>query len=167
MKTIETKVYEYHELPTERAKEKARRWFLECQYQDSWWAYTYEDAKDIGLKITSFDLDRNRHAKGEFITYAEDCAKSILKTHGEDCATYATAAEYLESLKALQAKFPNEEDSFDDELSNLNDEFLRSILEDYSIILRRESEYMQSEEYLIEGIEMNEYTFTEDGKRFD
>jgi hypothetical protein len=60
-------------------------------FDHDWWQTTYEDAENMGLKITSFDLDRNRHAKGCFITNAMECAESILRDHGETCDTYIEA----------------------------------------------------------------------------
>lgn len=170
MKTIETKVYEYNEL-SDKAKEKAMQWFSEGVFDYDWWNCTHEDANNIGLKITAFDLDRNRHAKGEFITSAPECAESILKEHGESCETFKTAKAYLQSLEQLDLKYPYDDiddraEGYDDEREELDDDFLKSLLEDYSIMLQHKSDYMQSEEYLSEGIIANEYTFTEDGKRF-
>jgi hypothetical protein len=42
--------------------------------------------------------------------------------------------------------------------------FLRSLLEDYRIMLQKEYEYLTSEETIIETIEANEYEFTEKGE---
>jgi hypothetical protein len=44
-------------------------------------------------------------------------------------------------------------------------EFKYALLEEYLSMLRREVDYMQSTEYIEEGIRANEYEFTEDGKR--
>lgn len=66
MKTKTITLYTYDELPTEKAKERARDWALEFALLDDWWECTYDDAICIGLNIISFDLDRNRHAKGVF-----------------------------------------------------------------------------------------------------
>jgi hypothetical protein len=54
--------------------------------------------------------------------------------------------------------------NLDSDLDNLDNEFLRSILEDYSIILQAEWDGMNSNEHIIDFIEGNGYTFTEYGK---
>jgi hypothetical protein len=48
----------------------------------------------------------------------------------------------------------------------LEDEFLKTLCEDYRIILSREYDYLTSEAAIIETIEANEYEFKADGTRF-
>ena len=90
MKTVELKVYSYSEL-SDKAKEKALNWYAQGNLSYEWWDFTYEDAATIGLKITEFDLDQNRHAKGKFTKRPEDVAALIFENHGKDCETYANA----------------------------------------------------------------------------
>ena len=52
-------------------------------------------------------------------------------------------------------------------LQALEAEFLKSILEDYSIILQKEYEYLTSREAVEETIEANDYHFTENGNLFN
>ena len=52
----------------------------------------------------------------------------------------------------------------EDKLIDMENEFLKSLLEDYSIMLQNEYEYLTSEEAIIETIEANEYEFTQAGK---
>lgn len=163
MRTIATNIYEFKEL-SEAAKKKAVEKISTINVDFNWWDLTYKDAKNIGLKITFFDLDRNRHAKGEFITNAVNCAERIIEEHGENCDTYKTAKEFLSALNEYTGQFPDIEDSDEDEIENLESEFLKSLLEDYSIMLQKESEYLQTDEAIIEAIEANGYEFTEDGK---
>lgn len=176
MRTIhtETTVYLFEELP-EEAQEKAIEENCYINVEDfEWWEWTYEDAERIGLKITSFDLDRHRHAKGDFLWSALECAEAILKEHGEDTSTYQTAKEYLSDRAALVAKHSDgitldrvaedNEYDFDNECNELDQEFLRSLLEDYSILLQKEYEYLTSEEAIKESLISNEYEFTIDGK---
>ena len=68
-----------------------------------------------------------------------------------------SAEIYGEENYGIQAKIEGE-------IEESEQEFLSDLLEDYSIILQRESEYLQSRESIIETIEANEYDFTEDGK---
>jgi len=170
MQIVQTEVFKFDEL-SDQAKEKAMQWLLEDSYGYDWWDSIYEHAAQIGLTLSSFDLDRNRHAKGAFINSAPECAESILKDHGPDCETFKTAESYLKSLEDLDLKYPYDDiddraEGYDETREELDDEFLKSILEDYSILLQRESDYMQSTEYLAENIRINGYTFTKDGKRF-
>jgi predicted hydrolase (HD superfamily) len=49
-------------------------------------------------------------------------------------------------------------------LDDLDEEFLKSILEDYSMSLQREYEYINSKENLLEVIDCNDYTFNVNGQ---
>lgn len=53
-----------------------------------WWENIYDDAENVGLKITEFDLDRNRHCKISFIDSPLDVAQAIIKNHGKTTDTY-------------------------------------------------------------------------------
>ena len=129
------------------------------------------------MKIDGFGLNGNRCATGEFncIGGAEQCAGLILKEHGKDCETFKTATAWLKDLAKLNAEIEavdgDDETNVDWELWQdkrglLTDDFLQSILEDYSIILQHEMEWLLSNESVDETITANEYTFTEEGKRF-
>lgn len=155
MRTIRIKLYKFSEL-SESAKQKAIENLSDINVDYNWWESTYEDAKNIGLKITSFELDRNRHAKGKFTGYAIDTAKDILEEHGQDCETYKTAEGFISDYNT----------TLDEDIEELEEGFLNSLLEDYSIILQKEREYLQSEDAIIETIEANEYEFTITGERF-
>lgn len=167
MKIIETKVYTFDEL-SDSAKEKARDWYRNGCLDYEWWDSIFDDAKRIGLQIESFGLDRDRHACGKFIASAEECAHKIEDEHGDSCETYKTAKSYLadrDRLIAVDGEDESEHD-LDRALDSLDDEFLKSLLEDYAIVLQNEYEYLLSDESVDESILCNEYTFTEDGKRF-
>ena len=170
MKTKTIQVYDFNEL-SESAKENALDAVRQGNYGYDWFEYTYADAEAIGLHLTGFGLDRDRHATGNFKDSAECCAHFIIDNHGEICETYITATTYLTDRDNLIKFASLNEDgelengyNLDCELTDLDAEFLRSILEDYSMQLQRESEYRDSKEYLLEMINCNEYTFTEYGK---
>jgi len=171
MKTIEIKIYSFDEL-SEKAKEKAIENLSDINTDLDWWDTVYEDAKTIGLKITGFDLDRSRHATGDFILSAQEVAQNILNNHGEACETYKTADSFLEYFNPLFAEYLDEDSEHyesrdrEQELQELEDDFLKSLLEDYSIILQKEYEFLISEEAIIESIRANEYDFTENGEEF-
>ena len=136
----------------------------------------YWDAEEAGIKITEFDIDRGSYVKGHFLSGAEEAAHKIVDSHGKMCETYKTAKEYLQDRDNLVEKYSDgikkdevagdNEYEFDAECDELDAEFLRSVLEDYRIILSKEHDYLTSEEAIIETIEANEYEFTEDGVMF-
>jgi hypothetical protein len=161
--TVTRTIYKFEEL-SDKAKDKAREWYRVAAAYDEWWDCIYADAKTIGLKITSFDLDRSRHAKGELVETPVTVARLIIENHGESCETHKTAREYQEIVAAINER-ATEDDDLIEELEQARDEFKRSLLEDYSIMLRKEYEYLQSDEYVDETIEANDYEFTEKGER--
>lgn len=151
------KLYQYSELSDE-AKEKARQWYMNID--DGLWAWenTTDDAKNIGLVLES--LSRDERNQGSFEKSALDCAERIIKEHGEGCETRKTAEKYIKALRVLP------EEGLEDAYQGIEDMFLQAILEDYRVMLEKEQEYQQSEEYIAETMAANEYEFTEDGKRF-
>ena len=176
MRTIETVVYKFDELSDE-AKQKAIDKNLYLNVDEGWWDGTYEDATNTGLKITAFDLGRASYVKGKFTLPALDVAKAIIAEHGEQCGTYQTAKDYMaeynrlvveqcqEDADRLYSEFAAEIDlSWDIDTEDIDAEFLRSLCEDYRIILQNEYEYLTSEEAIIESIEANEYEFTAKGE---
>jgi hypothetical protein len=170
MKTKTIEIFEFNEL-SESAQEFALDEVRQGNYGYDWWDCTYEDAKTIGLHLTGFGLDRDRHATGNFEDSAEACAHLIVDNHGETCETYKTATVYLADRFNTIENAPVDENgelaseyNLDCDLNDLDAEFLRSILEDYSMQLQRESEYLDSKEHLLEMIDCNGYTFTSTGK---
>jgi hypothetical protein len=172
MKTIRIKVYKFNEL-SQDAQYKAIEKLNDINVDFDWWEYTYQDAKEIGLKITSFDLDRNRHAKGEFILSAAEVAQNIINNHGESCETYKTASNFLESWQPIFNAYMDEENEkyesreAEEEMQEIEEEFLNSLLEDYSIMLQNEYKYLQSDEAIKETIEANDYDFLANGELFN
>ena len=176
MRTIETTVYKFDELSDE-AKQQSIENLYDLNVDYEWWDCTYEDAENIGLKISEFDLDRASYVKGSFVLQALDVAKAIIAEHGEQCGTYQTAKDYMaehtrlvveqcqEDADRLYSEFAIELDlSWDIDTEDIDAEFLRSLCEDYRIMLQNEYEYLTSEEAIIETIIANEYEFTEEGE---
>jgi len=181
--TVTINIYQFAELSVE-GQEKAINNLFDINVDHDWWDFTYEDAERIGLKITSFDLDRYRHCKGEFIESAVDVAKAILAEHGEHCDTYRTAQDYLiEYKRSVIRQCQDDADMFcvpgsssgyseycdycnEIDTEDIDLEFLKSLLEDYSMMLQRECDYLTSEKAIIETIEANEYEFTANGKLY-
>ncbi len=161
MKIKQIETFKFSEL-SDKAKQKALEKLSDINVDHEWWDYIYEDAKNIGLKITGFDLDRRRGAIGNFIAGALECAHKIESEHGADCETYKTVKAFLAE------RDENGELEFGWELEKALDaseaEFLKSILEDYSIMLQKDYEHWTSEARIIETIEGNDYDFTAEGK---
>ena len=159
----------------EQQKVLEDQYYINVDYD--WWDSTYDDAAQIGLKITAFDLGRANYVKGEFIHSPIDVAERILKEHGEQCETYKTTANYLHEfdilfsqLEADMLSWPGDARDWDaityyetdpEDLEDLNNEFLKSLCEDYRIILRDEYDYLTTQEAIRETIESNEYEFDE------
>lgn len=173
MRTIQTTVYTFEELSDE-AKETALNECREYNVDYAWYEQTEEDAKNVGLDVREFNIDR-RTIRGEFTESACYCAEKITTEHGDQTDTYKTAASFLEDWKALVAKFsdgenleevdPDLEYEFDLEADDLENDFRKAILEDYLSILSKDYDYLVSDEAVKECILANEYEFTEDGKR--
>ena len=64
-RTIRTKVYLFSEL-SDQAKQKVIEDNYDINVDYEWWESAYEDAANIGLKITGFDIDRGSYCNGEF-----------------------------------------------------------------------------------------------------
>jgi len=174
MKQITINTYEFIEL-SEEAKGRARDWYRQGAL-DEWWERIFEDAARVGLRITSFDTDRNRHATGEFMVFggAEQVAGLILSEHGPACETRKASEKYLSDFKSLNAEIEAVDgddetnadwETWQDKRGELQSEYLKSLLEDYSIMLQNEREYLNSDESVDESIIANDYTFTATGKR--
>lgn len=174
MRTAAVKVYSFDEL-NEDTQKKVISNLAPKTLDDFWYEFLYEDAKTIGLKITEFDLDRNRHCKGEFINTAEDVAEAIIENHGEDCGARKEAQTFLDEFRSLDAELSaarrGEEDedavaTIEGKIDDLQSEFKDQLLEEYALLLQKEYDYQYSDEATIERIKSNEYEFTEDGEIF-
>jgi hypothetical protein len=171
MRIIETKAYKFDELSDE-AKDEAVEKLYDINLDYEWYESTYEDAENIGLKIKGFDLDR-MNCDGEFMVSSLECAGKIIAEHGETCETHKTAKFFLQEWDKLVEKYSDginknvvtyeNESVFDTEADDLESDFLRSLCEDYRIMLQHEVDYLSSEEAIIETIQCNDYEFTEDG----
>jgi hypothetical protein len=164
-------IYQFDELSA-KAKEKVRDWFRQGALDYEWWESVYEDAERIGLKITSFELDRRQSITGEFTGGAEHCAKAILREHGDTCDSFKLAQAFLQERQALDSKLEKVRDEDEhlawtvaEQITELEDEFKQDLLADYLDTLQKEADYLTSDEAVDEAIRANEYTFLANGKR--
>jgi len=163
MKTIEIQLFKFSEL-SEDAQKKAIEKLSDINVDYDWWEVIYEDAENIGLKITEFDLYR-MSIDGNFNLSAAEVAQNILNEHGEMCETYKTAENFLNEFNPVFAEYMETEEG-EDKLIDLESDFLNSLLEDYRIMLQKDFDYLTSEEAIIETIEANDYDFTANGELY-
>lgn len=175
--TTETTVYTFDE-PSERSQQRALERLSELNVDQDWWDSIYEDAARVGIDIDEFDTYHGT-INGKLTLDLLDSCKLIRANHGKNCETFKTAKQYLNTYIAafkewlpLQDKEDCEswkpkhwlaEFSYSDEAEEVANDFRRALLEDYLSILRREYDYLTSEEAIKESIEANGYEFTEDG----
>jgi len=187
MKTVEIKLYKFEEL-SEAVQQKVleKLWDINVDYE--WWDFIYDDADNVNLKISGFDIGRGSYCEIEFTQISIDTAKAILKNHGETCETYVLAKNFLSEHNRLQNEYNKYSDlyenmnpetdeeeqqeqeyydlmkSFEDDIEELEKEFLNDLSNEYLSNLRKSYDYLTSEEAIKEAIEANDYDFTENGK---
>lgn len=177
MKTIttQTDVYKFVEL-SEDAQQSAIENLFDINVDYEWWESTYDDAAEIGLKITSFELGRGSKITGELTSSGTCTAYKIIENHGEKCGTYQLAKTFLSDWSKLVEKYSDgvrldivAEDNdyeFDQEANDLENDFRKDLLEDYLSTLTKECDYLMSRAAIVETIESNDYDFTVDGKLY-
>jgi hypothetical protein len=172
MKIIETKVFKFEELD-EAAQETAISELYDINVDYEWWDYVYTDAEDVGLKIKGFDLDRGSYCNVEWIEDPLTVANKIIENHGPDCETHKDAEIFLADYDKIMNDAEKDEEGemlfeldIEEEIEELEDEFLKTMCENYRIMLSKEYEYLTSEEAIKETIIINEYDFLENGKLF-
>ena len=178
MRMIETKAYQFQELDEQTKKKAIDNYrYVEVEH-GSWWDFVKEDLISVGIELRSFDIYRGSFAEIHLEDFYETC-ELILKSHGENCETYKIAERYIKEYDCIKAKIDDLEsqdtDDSDEEhldklfhleedLEDLDEEYQKEFSEEVLSMLRREYEYMTSDEYTIEIFEANEYEFTEEGK---
>lgn len=168
--TVVTKVYKFEEL-SDKGKEKALEnlWDLNVDYE--WWEGVYEDAAQIEMDITEFDLDQKRYCNAK-IPLPLETARLILENHGETCDTYKLAKEFLNGVEKAESSAQNcffevyDEYKLEGEIEDLEATFKKVLCKEYASMLQKEYEYLTSKEGILESIESNDYDFTEDGEIF-
>lgn len=158
-------VFDFDELePTIQKKVIGMFWDINIEYE--WWEPTYEGAKELGIDIHEFDLERGNYCNGEFIDVNHHVnngkltAELIVKELGDGCELFKLATEFLSAYDNVMTK---EED---DKIEDLIAEFKEKIFETYKIILKQEYDYLASKEAIIETINSNEYQFLVNGSKF-
>ena len=162
MRTESISIYSVSELP-EAAKakvlDKYRYEFSDWYYQDT----KYDANESSHMSIEEFNLDYS-YIVCEFNTGAKDTAHTVIKNHGESCASYTIASNFLSALSSLESQ-PENYDSLT-AMDFLEEQFLEDMGNYYLNMLKSEYENCTSDEYVTEMLEANEYEFLENGDRY-
>ena len=100
-------LYKFDEL-SEEARQKALDNHRGINVDYNWWEYIYNDAANIGLTITEFDLGNSKKIDGKSSYMFLFWCKEIRTNHGKNCDTFRTAQHYLKKYIAAFLKW-NEE----------------------------------------------------------
>jgi hypothetical protein len=162
MRTITTTLYKFDEL-TEDAKRKAIQRLNDINTMFEWWEYIYEYAEEVGIEIIGFNID-NGDISIKFEESIEKTMQLILSEHGEICDTNKLAKQYLSERKQLEQQYKGID--LEDKLSFVDPDFTQQLEKCYLKLLQEDYDYRTSDEAIIEGIQANEYEFTEDGNLY-
>ena len=164
MKTI--KIFKYDELSNE-AQEKALQKCHNINVFDDWAEHIIDEAAEIGLKIDTFN---DYKVTGDFTEYPMDVVKAIFDAHDKETDTYHDALNYWDDVEEtytnlLSADMDDDDKEllYEDIQEEKEGEFLHDLCETYRIILRRELEYLYSDEMIIKSTEAYEHYFLADG----
>lgn len=173
MKTIEVNLYQFEELSNE-AKENAIERNRTMNVEHDWWDCTYEDMKEVGVEINSFDIYyRNINIT---IEDSEHTASKTIEYYGEGMEVVKISKRFIADRDALIKKLGEgndiagysvkEEfiDEYDEEIEYLEEEYRKEMAEEILTWLRHEYEYLQTDEAVAETLIANDFEFTEDGK---
>lgn len=151
----ETKTFTYYKFDEldEVTQQKAIEKLFDINVDHEWWDGVSMDLENIHCKLIGFDTDRGNYCELS-LDYETSVIEAILKNHGESCETYRIAKEY-------ESKILDSDGNIDEDVAK---EFKQELQEEYLAILRREYEYLTSEEAIRETIEANEYEFNEKGE---
>lgn len=170
--TITITTYNFSEL-NEDAKEYALNKNRELGISNDWYADTFLGAEEMGVRISTFDLDRRQKIGGEFVWSEIEVADLILDNWGETTEMHKVATNFKKERDELCNNWeyidgaPVNEEKLEDELNVIENKFEKDILWQYWILLRNEYKYLFSDEFLIGYFEDCEYQFTESGKVYN
>jgi hypothetical protein len=164
-RSITFNVFEFEELSDE-AKERAIEEFRYMNVDHGWWGSVYDMAEEIGFTITEFDIDSRNIIEGELNVTLLESFKLIRKNWSRNSELYKTAKDYVRDfIKAYREMKVNDdeltvEDFIDeDEARDLECEYKKAILEEFLSILRKEYDYLTSDEAIEEFLIDNDNKF--------
>lgn len=172
MQTQTITTYNFSEL-NEKAKEYALNKNRELCVSDYWYSDTFQDAEELGVRISTFNLDIKNKIGGEFVWSELEVADLVLDNWGADTNMNLIATEFKKDRETICENWeyidgaPINEDELEYKLNTIENKFENDILFEYWEILRAEYEYLFSDEFLADYLDNNEYQFTENGKLYN
>ena len=169
MKTVKINLYKFDEL-SEEAQEKAIDNNRDTNVIHDWWDAIYNDARQIHAEIRGFDIGRRNYCDLSLDLSMHDVIFAILANHGGTCETYKIAKSYRIAWEEANRTAPDifdDEDEMEYELEKmeeeLKDELEDELAQEYLSMLRREYEYLTSDEAIRQYLVDTDLDFTEDG----
>lgn len=175
--TIPVVYYSFDEL-AESVQEKVIANMSDINVDYDWWESVYEDAANIGIKITESDCYRNT-IKGDLTLSITESTRAVLDNHGENTDTYKLAVRYTQLVNDAFKVWMAEQDTegcehwkeeawmsefvYSDEAEDLTNDYRKEMLEEYLSIYSLEYDYQTSEQQIINTILANDYLFRENG----
>ena len=152
--TTHTVYYKFHELD-KLAQERAVAKLANLNVDDwDWWHWVYESANAIGVSITSFELDRHLHAKGQFTQSPLAVINAIKAAHVPDNPMHRVACQVEIAFLTANCETTRED---------ITEKFLKTLLGLYATALQEEWDYLTSKEAVIDTIRANDYEFNKYG----
>ena len=121
---------------------------------DWWYETTFDQAKESGIRLTGFDLERGQKIEGIFIWDHIEVANNILINITDGHQLFTISEQFKKEIGKTIDEY---------KIDELQNQYEKDILWQYWKILKDEYEYLYSDEYLEEFFEANEYQFTENG----
>lgn len=166
MKQVTQTIYSFSEL-SKKAQQTALNRYADINTDYDWWQFIYDDAKEIGIEITGFDIDRQNDIDIEDLTMITpiDVAENIIENHGEESDTYKAARKFLDAMTPIRVTEALLNEDYDDEelRQQFESDFSTDIMRCYWQMLYDDYQYRISDDGIIDTIIANDYEFYEDG----
>jgi hypothetical protein len=159
MKVVNITLYEINELKG-KAKENALIWIRNGNY--GWSQQVEEDAKKYGITLVEWDIYRGT-CKVDVKNGVETAIK-IFEDYLETADIYQTAKSFMEERNKIEVYLGDDHYEQSQRFEENLRTFENALAKLYAVILRKEYDYQDSEEYCVETAQVNDWTFTEDGK---
>ena len=148
-------IYYFRELPTQEAKDKAIKWFLDGRRE--WDDYTVEElksfVKSLGLSLVDYSFD-NYNKRGSYIKTS--ATHEFFRDYTLIDAKALASDRYCYYCEVFRDKFIDKGSAwlaFQETLDQIKDDALAAM------------DYECTAEYAVDAIEANDYEFTESGEK--
>lgn len=180
MRLVETKVFTLDEL-SDQAKSNARDWYRAASDDYDWWDSVYEDftmiAEILGITLKKRDIQFSGFSSpGDGAcfegSYAYKPGASLaIASYAPLDKTLHSIARTLQKIQRpyfykLETKIAYRGNYYHEFCMDIDEPLLAEPLRDLARWLRDQHDYLNSDPSVDEMILCNEYTFTEEGKRF-